>query len=281
MGIFGGDDENKELQEAAQAIEFKPVGLDLAGVGGVGEDFSLTLPEEVRAIQDNLFGQSGAALDASGSLVGAQKGAGEQLFGAGADALRSLGTFDPLEAAATQFQNLESILNPIRERETAGLEARLARQGILTGTAGAQRLGERSASIERERGLSLLNQFQSAQQAQQNLANLGINLTGAGAGQRESLFGTGVGAVQAGQGVSTPLMNLLGLSMQGGEARTAAQTGRATALASAEAAGGGGSGLGEGLGGLVGGFAGSFLGPLGTAAGTAIGSKVGGMFTGK
>ncbi len=285
MGLFGGggNQARRASEEAAKAVGFAPEALDVAGVGAVGVSptgaVTTTLPGELRAIQQNLFGAAPAALGAAGGLVDPAAAGAERLFGAGGRALEALGTFDPLQAAQQQFESLESILNPLRERETAGLEARLARQGILTGTAGERRLGERAAAIERERQLALLNQFQAAGQEQSRLANLGIGLTGAGQDISDRLFGRGVQATQAGQQISAPLLNLLGLSTDIGQARTAGQIARANALTSfnQQQAAAGGGGLGDILGGAAGGLIGSLAGPVGTAVGARIG---GGLFGG-
>ncbi len=284
MGLFGGGGNQARgaAERAAKGISFRPEALDVAGLGsvGVGPGGGITtqLPEEVRGIQQNLFGAASPALAAAGGLVDPAAAGAQSLFGAGGQALAQLGSFDPLTAAEQQFQRLEGILNPIRERETAGLEARLARQGILTGTAGAQRLGERQAGIERERQRGLLNQFQAAQQAQSNLANIGLSLTQGGQGISESLFGRGVQAGQAGQQLSAPLLQMLGLSADIGQARTAADIAKSTALTgfNQQQAASGGGGLGGALGGILGGAASSFLGPLGGAAGTALGGLFGG-----
>ena len=282
MGLFdGGNKANKAAEEAAKAISFAPVPIDVAGIGRVGvtpvqrgrfTDFSLDLelPEEVRAIQDTLFGQSLGALGAAGGLVDPTAGAAGELLGAGRGAIGALGAFDPLEAAAAQFSALDAILDPIRARETAGLEARLARQGILTGTSGERRLAEREAGIERERQLALLNQFESAQQAQRNLADIGGALIGQGAGLGQQLFGRGLTAATGGQQLATPLLQALGLAGDLGQARTQAQIARSGAIQSFNAQQGGG--IEDILGGALGGFASSLAGPLGTAAA--------GLFTG-
>jgi len=286
MGLFGGggNQARRAGEQAAKNISFTPQALNLAGVGSVGVNqvgdnfgLDLQLPGQVRDIQNTLFGGADPALSAAGGLVGPAAANAQSLFGAGGQALSSLGSFDPLTAASDQFKRLEGILNPIRERETAGLEARLARQGILGGTSGINRLGERSAAIERERQMALLNQFQAAQQAQGNLAGLGVGLTQAGQGIGDSLFGRGVQSAQAGQQLSGPLLQLLGQSANIGQASTAADIAKSNAITgfNQQQAGSGGGGLGGALSGLAGGALGSFLGPAGTAAGAALGGLFG------
>ena len=164
----------------------------------------IALSPEVQAYQQAMLGQAGqyAGMGADprvAAMGGQALGAGQGFLGqAMQPALRGAGAvggafgtlgqaFDPFGAAETQFQRLESILEPGRERQREAQEARLFAQGRLGATGGALEQQALEESIEASRRANLaeaLGQAQSLQQ--QELARAGV------------LGQLGLGAEQAG-----------------------------------------------------------------------------------
>lgn len=292
MGIFGGGKGNQDkmgAQMARDAIKFMPKGFDLSGVGSFGVtprggneggfDINLTPEDRVKQLQSQLFGLSPEAIQASTSTIDPQRAAAVGALGGAEQAFGAFGSFDPLAAAGEQFSKIDELLAPGRARETAGNEARLLRQGRLDSTFGSQHMADRAAAVERERGLLASGQLEAAQRAQSNLAQTGLNLAQGGAGLGIGLQQQGLGAAQGAQQLSAPLLQMLGLGADLGQAETAANIAKSGAFENFNAgqrAMNAGGGIGGALGGALGGIAGSFAGPLGTA----LGSSLGGIFRG-
>lgn len=160
------------------------------GFGGYNvtpEGVSTYLSPEYQAAANQLMQASQGAL-----------GQAQQAYGA-------LGSFDPYQAAEMQFQRLESILNPERQRQQEALQSQLYAQGRLGSTGGALSEQAYNQAVQQQQSQNLYNAFLQAQQTQQNLAGLG-----------QGLFGTALqGIGGAGQIEQMPL-STLGYGMQYG-----------------------------------------------------------------
>ena len=108
--------------------------------------------------------------------------------------INQLNKFDPFEAAQTQFNRLEEILQPERDSARQQLQNKLLSQGRLgsistnlegdiIGGGAADQLALEQA-IERERQRNLINQFSLAQDTMKNLYGLGTGLLSSGLAQR-------------------------------------------------------------------------------------------------
>jgi hypothetical protein len=94
----------------------------------------------------------------------------------GAGFLEALGSTDPFDIAEKQFERMESILAPGRERSRSALESRLLRQGRLGSTGGALSQEGLETAIEQSRRAGLAEAFQQAQGVQAQQADIGQKL---------------------------------------------------------------------------------------------------------
>lgn len=171
-------------ERAAGLAAFNPYGVQ-TGIGGV-------------SFQD---GQATTTLDPR------LQGISNQMFGQGQGFLEQLGSFDPMQATQQQFGLMESIMNPIRQREQAGMESQLLAQGRLGSTGGALTQQGQQQAFDTARQQQLFNAMQQSQQTQQHLAGLGSGLIGQGIGIEQlplGLVGMGgqLGGLQAQAGAT-------------------------------------------------------------------------------
>jgi hypothetical protein len=166
-------------QEAAALAAFNPYSVQ-TGIGEV-------------SFQD---GQATTTLDPQ------LQGISNQLFQQGQGFLGQLGSFDPMQATQQQFDLMESIMNPIRKREQAGMEGQLLAQGRLGSTGGALTQQGQQQAFDMSRQQQLFKAMQQSQQTQQHLAGLGTGMIGQGIGIEQlplELIGMGgqLGGLQA------------------------------------------------------------------------------------
>ena len=293
MGLFssgGGNQMKSAAKKATKAIGFTPPDVALSGVGSVGYTIdpykgitgvNLSPDQQLLSNQQQLYGLGGANLGAAGAFTAPTQQAGLGLLSAGQQALGQLGSFDPAQLAQERYNALQGILAPQDVTNQSALESRLLAQGRLDSTGGGAQLKAYYDSLN-QRNAGLLDQaYNESQQAQQNLGNLGINLTGQGAQFGSGLFARGVQGIAAGGQALNPLYQLLNLSTGIGAQDLAGQQAKAAAIGNynaAQAQEGGGflsnllpavaTGLGTAFGGPLGGLAGSAIGGLFTSGGT-------------
>ena len=179
-GLAGGRRAYKGLRQAQGLAQFRPFNISslLGDVNFKGQNVNIGTGSFLTEILKNINARRGEA----------------QNIGAGF--LSQLRQFDPFQAAQTQFNTLEKILQPERDAARQQLQNKLLSQGRLgsistnikgdiTGGGAADQLALEQA-IERERQRNLINQFGLAQQTQQNLFNIGSGLFGL-AGQQDLL----------------------------------------------------------------------------------------------
>ena len=180
-GLLGG---------GADVPDYKPYSTT-SGVGStkvVDDQITTTLDPRYQAISEQLTGGLAGytpGLSAGARELGAGATAGAGMFMQGA--MR-----DPTELGRSQFELMESILSPGRERARTSLEERLLAQGRLGSSGGALTQGALETSIEESRRKSLYDALMQGQQVQQQQAGL-FNLfgqygLGAEQAQEASLF---------------------------------------------------------------------------------------------
>ena len=174
----------------------------VSGVGSTmvdGDRITTQLDPRFAAISEALTG--GLAGGISPSLSPEQLAFGREATGAGAGFLRNLGSFDPFEAAQTQFGRMEEILAPGRERARESLEGRLLRQGRLGSTGGGRTQEGLETAIERSRQQSLYDAFGQAQGVQAQQGQLAQMLGGLGLGVEQGQFQRQMGGLQGALGL--------------------------------------------------------------------------------
>jgi hypothetical protein len=286
MGLFssgGGNQMNGAYEKATKAIGFNPIDLQLSGIGSTDFTYdknkgltsaNMTQDPGVLALQNLLMGGASPAVAAGQAGIPGIGDAAGQLLGAGQGFLGQLGSYDPQQVAADRYAQLQAIMAPQRAREQSSAESRLLAQGRLDSSGGALQLeGLRNAQLSQDAQLAD-RQFTEAQAAQIAMANLGQNLTGAGAGMYGSLLGTGLQQAQGAQGLNAPLLNLLQLSAGLGTSNLAGLQARQSAIGgyNAQQAQDGGGFMSNLLPAIATGAGAAFGGPMGAAAGASLGS---------
>lgn len=109
---------------------------------------------------------------ASRSLSPESIALGQQATQAGAGFLSAASSTDPFAMAEEQFNRLEAILQPGRERERTALEERLLSQGRLGSTGGGITEGAFQEAIEQSKRQNLYEAFGQAQGVQRQQAEL-------------------------------------------------------------------------------------------------------------
>lgn len=216
-----------------------------------------TLAPEYQDIVNRLRG----AFQASPSYSEDVLGAGRTATGAGAGFLESLGSYDPFAAAETQFQRMEEILAPGRERDRSALEARLLRQGRLGSTGGGRQQEALETAIEQSRRAGLVEALTQAQGIQRQKAELGTALGAFGAGIEDQQLQRMLESLGAATAVEALPLEAGKLGATLSRQRSAHQLGKAELEAANQ-----GAGWGDLLGGALTGAATAFAGPLGGAA---------------
>lgn len=288
-------------ERAAKALKKAPagVGLDVEGLGTLDFDIELGKRGQVQGITpelslspeaarlQGLFGDvAGAAGTEAARLAPGVGAAAGEFTEAGRGLLADVSGFDPMQAAGTRFERLQSVLEPQRARQRASQEARLLAQGRLDSSGGGLQIGETEQAIAREDAMLLDRLFGEAETARSRGIADARSLAGAGAQMQGGLFGELQQGAAGRRAEFDPLFRMLGASeaIKAGEVNR--QVASANALGGFNAAAGaasGGGGTGELLGTLAGaglGFAtaGPGGGLAGAQAGATLGGGVGGLF---
>lgn len=157
--LTGMGTRERGLERALAMSEFNPYNIN-TGFGGVGFDGN-----NAYTYLDPRF------QNLSNQLLGGASGFFDQI-----------NSFDPMEVTQQQFGLMESILNPIRDRERGDLESRLLSQGRLGSTGGGITQGEFEGNIDRSRQQQLYNALQQGQATQQHLLGMGSGMLTQGIG---------------------------------------------------------------------------------------------------
>jgi hypothetical protein len=292
---MGGVNIDKGRERSAQeAIGFQGTDVRLGGVGGVQFD-----PTSGRAtgtaegpntgIAQLLAQQGQGVLSASNPEQVAALG--NQQVQTGASMLDQASSFDPLDAAETRFNRLQSILQKGRARTRDSAESRLLAQGRLGGEGGARQLEGLEGTFQEQDALLLDRQFGEAQQAQRGGIADALAVGGAGTGTQAALADQGLRfsgtAADVNQLGSSNLLSLLQQGGNLGALDTQAEIAKSQAASNLNAnligKGGGSDVLGT-LGTIGGGIAGGIIGipggPATIAAGASAGSTIGGSLGG-
>lgn len=207
---FGDRAENAAAEEAAAGAQFNP--YNVTGPGGRatfdGNQANVALSPEMQAYSDSLGAR------AEGLFSNPTNGASRRATHAGNRAFAELGDFDPLAAAEGQFNKLESILEPGRDKARAGLESRLFSQGRLDSTGGAAQMGEFEAAIEQERQRNLYNSWDQAQATQTSMINNATGLSQFGFNMEGGLFDRGLQSVDAQRQLHADALRLMEMGGQ-------------------------------------------------------------------
>lgn len=136
-------------------------------------NITTTLAPQYRDIVNMLVGAFGGVQP---SLSPEALALGRGATGAGAGFLSGLSSFDPTTAAKEQFDIMESILEPGRQRSREELEAKLLRQGRLGSTGGGIESESLETAIEQSRRAGLLDAMRQSQAVQKQQAELATSL---------------------------------------------------------------------------------------------------------
>ena len=178
------------------------------------------LDPRYQQLQD-LFGQQAGAFAQQGQTALGQR-AGEL----GQGFLQNVQT-DPFAGAQSQFEKMEAILNPSRERSRDALESRLLRQGRLGSSGGSLQQQGLESSIEESRQRGLFDALQQSQSLQQSQVGLGTQLGLFGQQQQDVGFNQAQARLGAVQGLDQQGLEYLRLggALGGREAAAGANQG--------------------------------------------------------
>lgn len=184
-GYLGAEATEDAARQAAAASQFRPVNIS-TGLGSVG------------------FTTAGGRLQAQTQLSPQAQQARNLLMQSGISGLRQASIYDPERSAQLFTQRLGEAAAPIEERQRLDLENRLFKQGLLTSTGGAERLGA-------------LQQAQGQAELQRQLAGMQY-----GTQEQERLFSRALSGLQAGTEFDRLAAAQLGIAGQlGGQATQA------------------------------------------------------------
>ena len=214
LGLFGASQAagtmGSAAQRAAAGSQFSPYGVT-SGLGqGMfqGGQGSFQLDPRFQGLSNQLTDLSGGFLSQAGQ-------------------------FDPNQAAQSQFQQMESILQPGRERQRKSIEGGLLSQGRLGSTGGALTQQGYEAAVEQERARNLWGAMGQAQQIQGNLLNRGIGtMQGAAGLQQQGIQNLQLGG-QLGSQAAGAVAQAGMFGMRGAESQAALQSGMWSGLGSA------------------------------------------------
>ena len=182
------------FEQAPTLTAFNPFNIQ-TGFGTVS-----STPDTFSAFLSPSFQKASDVLTGTGTQ---NIGFGQNLLGLGGAGLFSTAQSNPLGLTSTLFNRLESVLNPVRERQRSNLESRLLEQGRLGSTGGSLQQQAFEEAVNQQQLANLSGAFQQAlaQQAQQaslfnQLAGLGLNTQSLGQGQVGSAFGLQQGVLQ-------------------------------------------------------------------------------------
>lgn len=190
-GLFGmqgaqsaADTQAAAALKAAEMAKFDP--YNVSGLFGSGTFDGKTASINLSPFAQSLTGMFGQQAQDYFSGTSPEAMAASQ---AGLGMLQSLGSGDPYAMAQSQFQKMEDILNPGRQRQREALQAQLLRQGRLGSTGGSLREQGLEAAIEESRQRGLFEALGQAQAVQQQQASLGSQLSNFGFNQGLSRLG--------------------------------------------------------------------------------------------
>lgn len=244
---------------AAEQAEFNPYQVSGSAFGDVAFDkeagtAQFNLSPEMQALSQ-LFGQQAQQFAGQGQTeLGALAGQGGLGF------LRAGIETDPFATAQTQFERMEEILAPSRQRQREALESRLLRQGRLGSTGGALQQEGLESAIEQSRRQGLVEALGQGMGIQAQQLAQGQQLGLLGQQQQDVGFQQAMARLGGLQGIEQQMFNLANLgSALGGRQSTAG----------AQAGAFGMQGATSGTAALLGGAAGQAqaLGKIGTALG--------------
>jgi len=225
-------------------------------IGFEGDQAQVTLDPRYQAIVDQLLG---GFQGVSPSLSPEQLALGGRATERGGAFLDQLGA-DPFDIAEKQFQRMEDILRPERERTRTATTEQLLAQGRLGSTGGARTQEALETGIEQSRRAGLAEAFGQAQGVQAQQAQLAQQLSGFGLGieqQQLQRMLQSLGSAQATEAMPLELANYLAtLSGQRSQHQIEAEKLRSA-----------GGGFGDVLGGALSAGLAAYTGGASTAAG--------------
>lgn len=272
-------------QDAAKAVGYNPYDVQAGGIGSVsfrpgGVDVTTDprLAEQSRLLaavnQQNLQAAPQAAQQA-GRFAGNAADVSQQL-------LTQAGQFDPLAAAESRFQKLQSALAPSRQRQEAALQEQLFRQGRGNSGVANQQTAEQQAAYRLADVQALNSMYGEAQQQQNQAIQTGLQAGASGYTVGQGQFQQALQGTEAGLNLAKQPLGLATVGQALGANETSADAARNTAISQynqSQAGTGGGGGISAALG-VAGGLAGAYLvpGPAGAMAGAQLGSQIGSFF---
>ena len=195
-------------QQAAEMAKFDP--KNVTGLFGTGAfdpsgESRVALNPETQRMVDQIRGSIGDRFAQGQTRLGSEAEQGALGF------MQAGMQSDPYALAQSQFEKMESILNPSRNRQRDALEARLLRQGRLGSTGGALSQQGLESAIEESRQRGLYDALQQGMGVQQHQLGLGQNL-GLFAQQQENVgLEQGLARLGALQGIDQQAMQYLNL----------------------------------------------------------------------
>lgn len=236
IGMIAGNQQSKAADHAAdrqaeaarlaaEQAKFNPYDVQGGAFGGVQFDrdagtAQLSLDPRMQQISD-LYSQQAQQFAGQGqTALGQQAGALGQGFLGGIQT-------DPFAAADTQFQRMEEILNPARQRQREALEGRLLKQGRLGSTGGSLQQEGLEGAIEQSRQKGLFDALQQSQGLQAQQAGLGQQLGLFGQQQQDVGFNQSQARLGGVSGLEQQLYNAanLGSNLGGNQSAAGAQAG--------------------------------------------------------
>ena len=242
---------NLGLSPQMQAINNQMFGAMSGGPYGM-------TPEQMMLSQaGSTLGQQALGLGGMSGIFG--RGLGLQAANAGSGFLGAANQMNPQDIAQGQFDRMQALLSPRRERAALGLESRLLRQGLLGSTAGGEQfraMNEANAMQDAGIAESALREGMSTQQGLFGMGlqgmQIGQGLFGQGTGQQLGAMSSGLGflgmpaqqqqqslnnylgLLSGQQGINQSLLGLANLGMGAGQAQSGIDAANAAARTAAD-----------------------------------------------
>lgn len=251
--LLGGNKASSAYQGAGQQIKFSPYNINTGFGKGMfsGKTASTELAEPYSKIVRGIMPQLASAFQATDPRIAALSG---QALGAAGGAFGALGSFDPRMAAQEQYNMLEELMAPSRQRDRESLESRLLAQGRLGSTGGGESERALGEVFEQSRLQNALAAFGESRAQQGFLGNQAGMFGQLGAQLGELPFARSQSMLQTALGLEQLPVDLLRLGGSFGQAEANAAASRAPYLAEAgDITGRTIAGLGTGLSGAFGG----------------------------
>lgn len=164
-----------------------------------GGPFGMSPEQSFLAQQGATLGQEALGLGSMSGLFG--RGLGMQAAQAGSGFLNAANATDPTQIAGQQFDRMQALLSPRRERARLGLESRLLRQGLLGSTAGGEQFRAQNEANSMQDARMAESALREGLQTQQGLFGMGMQGLQQGAGLFNQATGTQLGAMTSGLGM--------------------------------------------------------------------------------